>query len=218
MQDLFSVPANGGDAAEWLALDMVDADVRYLPWFDWGMPAAECLDRLKAEVPWRQDPIEVWGKTYDQPRLSAWFGDAGCAYTYSGLQLSPLPWTPLLQHIKQRVEAACGQTFNSVLLNHYRNERDSMGAHSDDEPELGPQPTIASVSFGVTRKLIFSHRSRSDVRNVHVPLESGSLLLMRGATQSHWKHAINKQKTPLAARINLTFRVIYPRNATGGRH
>ena len=211
MGDLFSEASSPTNTPAWVDIAMVDADVRYCPLIDWGMSTATCLERLKAEVPWRQDPIEVWGKIYDQPRLSAWFGDAGCAYTYSGLQLSPLPWTPLLQGLKARVEAACGQTFNSVLLNYYRHERDSMGMHSDDEPELGPQPVIASVSFGATRKLVFSHRSRRDVRNTHVPLEDGSVLLMRGGTQSHWKHAIHKQKTPLSARINLTFRTIYAR-------
>ena len=211
MADLFTEAGHATDAPTWLPIAMEDADVRYCPSLDWGMPTALCLERLRDEVPWRQDPIEVWGKTYDQPRLSAWFGDAGCSYTYSGLQLAPMPWTPLLQALKSRVEAACDQTFNSVLLNYYRNERDSMGMHSDDEPELGPQPVIASVSFGATRKLVFSHRARKDVRNAHVPLEDGSLLLMRGGTQSHWKHAIHKLKTPLAARINLTFRTIYPR-------
>ena len=114
------------------------------------------LARLIAETAWRSEPITVWGKQYLQPRLTAWHGEA--AYTYSGLRLEPLPFTPLQQEIRAAVEAASGRRFNSVLLNYYRDGRDSMGMHSDNEPELGPEPAIASVSFGAERTFILQHK------------------------------------------------------------
>ena len=164
----------------------------------------EILARLVAKTAWRAEVVTVWGKQHPQPRLTAWYGAA--AYTYSGLTLEPLPWTPLLQMLKSAVEQASGRSFNSVLLNYYRNERDSMGMHSDDEPELGPAPVIASVSFGATRTFILKHKVSK--RTVRLPLEAGSMLLMAGATQSHWLHGINKQTRPLSPRVNLTFRNI----------
>lgn len=164
----------------------------------------EMLARLIAETAWRAEVVTVWGKQHAQPRLTAWYGAA--AYTYSGLTLAPLPWTPLLQAVKAAVEQASGRSFNSVLLNYYRNERDSMGMHSDDEPELGPQPAIASVSFGATRTFILKHKVSK--RTVRLPLEAGSMLLMAGATQANWLHGINKQTRHLSPRVNLTFRNI----------
>ena len=162
------------------------------------------LERLVAETAWRAEVITVWGKQHPQPRLTAWYGSA--AYTYSGLTLDPLPWTPLLQTVKTAVEQGSGRSFNSVLLNYYRNERDSMGMHSDDEPELGLAPAIASVSFGATRTFILKHKVSK--RTVRLPLEAGSMLLMAGATQANWLHGINKQTRPLSPRVNLTFRNI----------
>ena len=167
-------------------------------------PNEEIFTRLLAETPWRAETVVVFGKRHPQPRLSAWYGDA--AYTYSGLRLEPLPWTPLLVQVRAAVEAACGTRFNSVLLNLYRNERDSMGMHSDDEPELGPAPVIASLSFGATRTLVLRHKRNK--QTVRLPLSDGSLLLMAGATQANWLHGINKSTRPLGARLNLTFRYI----------
>jgi len=167
-------------------------------------PTDEVLRRLRDETPWRQDSIVLFGKQHLQPRLTAWYGDA--SYTYSGLRLDPLPWTPLLAELRAAVETACGSRFNSVLLNYYRNERDSMGMHSDDEPELGAKPTIASLSFGATRSFILRHK-----RNKHtckLDLHDGSLLLMSGSLQSNWLHGINKAARSLGERINLTFRFI----------
>ena len=164
----------------------------------------EVFARLRAETPWRQDSIVLFGKRHLQPRLTAWYGDA--SYTYSGLRLEPLPWTPLLAELRTAVEQACGRRFNSVLLNYYRNERDSMGMHSDDEPELGPEPAIASLSFGATRGFILRHKYNK--RTVKLPLNDGSLLLMSGTLQSYWLHGINKATRALGERINLTFRYI----------
>jgi alkylated DNA repair dioxygenase AlkB len=157
--------------------------------------------------------VVVWGKTYPQPRLTAWYGDEDARYEYSGLELAPLPWTARLLAIKASVERAAGTRFNSVLLNYYRNERDSMGMHSDDEPELGAEPVIASLSLGETRTLVFRHRLDRSRTPIRIDLGDGSLLLMRGATQRNWKHGIAKERRPCGARVNLTFRRIVRRPA-----
>jgi alkylated DNA repair dioxygenase AlkB len=164
----------------------------------------EVFARLLADTPWRAETVLVFGKRHPQPRLTAWYGDA--SYTYSGLRLEPLPWTALLLEIRGAVEAACGRRFNSVLLNLYRNERDSMGMHSDDEPELGSAPAIASLSFGTTRTLKMRHKYNK--HTISLPLTDGGLLLMTGATQENWLHGINKSTRPLGGRINLTFRYV----------
>jgi len=172
------------------------------------------LRRLITEVPWRQEKIVVWGKTYLQPRLIAWYGDPGCSYTYSGITLNPLPWNPQLLELKDLVESASGSSFNSVLLDYSRDQRDSMGLHSDDEPELGARPILASLSLGQERTVIFKHKVRKDVSPIKIRLESGSLLLMKGDTQRYWKHGIEKESRPCGPRINLTFRQIVTRTET----
>lgn len=189
-------------------IDMPDADVFYVGEFDCGAPDDELLQHLVHDTPWRAERITVWGRTYDQPRLIAWYGDPGKQYNYSGIGLEPLPWTARLMSLKQKADAAAGTTFNSVLLNYYRNNRDSMGMHSDFEPELGPSPAIASVSLGAVRTLMFKHKKRGDLPTYRIALESGSLLLMKGATQANWKHGINKESRPCGPRVNLTFRTI----------
>ena len=132
-------------------LPMEDADVSYAEHMPLGKPASALLLHLIDEVPWRSESIVVRGKKYQQPRLIAWYGDRGASYTYSGLTLTPLPWSDTLNSIRRSVEVFSGATFNSVLANYYRDNKDSMGFHSDDEPELGPQPVIASVSLGEAR-------------------------------------------------------------------
>ena len=187
---------------------MQDADVWYLSNLKLDQPEALALQRLIAEVPWRSEEVVVWGRRVAQPRLIAWYGDPGKSYTYSGIKLRPLPWSPLLLDIKIRVEATAGATFNSVLLNYYRDERDSMGFHSDDEPDLGRQPVIASLSLGAERTFILKHKRAKQLRPVRIRLASGSLLLMRGETQHCWRHGIPKESRPCGPRINLTFRNI----------
>jgi alkylated DNA repair dioxygenase AlkB len=203
--DLF--PADSG--LEHLNID--DADISFARSMALPKPADELLQQLIAETPWRAESITLYGKTFLQPRLTAWYGDAGCVYTYSGIALTPLPWTPLLSALREQVQALSGEQFNSVLLNHYRDHRDSMGFHSDDERELGPQPTIASLSLGATRVFVLRHKARRAPRPVRIELPSGSLLVMKGETQSHWRHGIDKQSTPCGPRINLTFRRIFDR-------
>jgi alkylated DNA repair dioxygenase AlkB len=188
-----------------------DADVRWLQRLELPEPDDAVLARLIEETPWHQETITVWRRTYLQPRLTAWYGDAGARYRYSGLDLEPLPWTDLLSALRAAVEGAVGASFNSVLLNYYRDRSDSMGLHSDDEPELGPEPVIASLSLGATRTFMLKHRRRRDLDPVRLPLASGTLLVMQGSTQRNWKHGIAKQARPCGARVNLTFRRILPR-------
>ncbi|MEM0952748.1 MAG: alpha-ketoglutarate-dependent dioxygenase AlkB [Pseudomonadota bacterium] len=192
------------------ALPMPDAEVLYWPQPPLDIDAGETLAQLVDETQWRQDDVKIFGKTYAQPRLHAWHGDADSQYTYSGLTLQPEPWTPLLQTLRNAVSKVSGASFNSVLLNLYRDGRDSMGMHADDERELGPNPVIASLSFGEERVLTFKHRQRRELESVKLPLGHGSLLLMRGATQHHWKHGIAKLSRSCGPRLNLTFRQVNP--------
>jgi alkylated DNA repair dioxygenase AlkB len=187
---------------------MQDAEVYYLPEFPLAQTAEAVMKHLIDEIPWRAESIVVWGKTVLQPRLIAWYGDKGANYTYSGIHHDPLPWTDTLIDIKTRVEKVADTSFNSVLLNYYRHHRDSMGLHSDDEPELGHRPIIASLSLGEDRTFILRHKTRRDLKTFRLKLASGSLLLMKGDTQHCWKHGIEKEKRPCGPRVNLTFRRI----------
>jgi alkylated DNA repair dioxygenase AlkB len=189
-------------------IPMQDAEVYYLRHLPFAQPHHVVMNQLIAEVPWRAENIVVWGRTYPQPRLIAWYGDAGMNYTYSGLQLTPLPWTETLLDIKSRVQAVTRTDFNSVLLNYYRDHRDSMGLHSDDEPELGEQPILASLSLGEERIFILKHKRDKVLKPVRLKLASGSLLVMKGDTQRYWKHGIDKEARPCGPRVNLTFRSI----------
>lgn len=193
-------------------IDIPDAEVYYSQSVDLGASADLLLRELIAQIPWRTEVINLWGKEHPQPRLAAWFGDADARYTYSGLSLNPLPWTEQLSSVRSRVEALSEAPFNSVLLNYYRDHRDSMGMHSDDEPELGKNPVIASVSLGERRTFVLKHRFKKELRSVQLPLDHGSLLLMKGATQHNWKHGINKLTQPCGPRVNLTFRRIVGRS------
>jgi alkylated DNA repair dioxygenase AlkB len=185
-----------------------DAELYYLRHLSLAQAPDIALRRLIDEVPWRAENIVVWGRTYPQPRLVAWYGDAGKHYKYSGIELIPLPWTPMLLDIKSRVEAVAGTDFNSVLLNYYRDHRDSMGLHSDDEPELGERPILASLSLGEERTFILKQKRDKALKPVRLKLASGSFLLMKGNTQRYWKHGIDKENRPFGPRVNLTFRRI----------
>lgn len=186
---------------------MPDADVRFYPGFFDASEAASLLDELTQTIPWRQDQIRLFGRWVDQPRLTAWHGDPGCNYTYSGMTMQPQAWTAELLTIKERIEPVAGVVFNSVLLNYYRSERDSMGWHADDEKELGKNPVIASVNLGATRRFHFKHKTLKEQR-VALELTAGSLLIMAGTTQHFWLHQLPKSARALGPRLNLTFRVI----------
>ena len=169
--------------------------------------AKHLYDYLLNQIAWQQYDIKLFGKTIPQPRLSAWYGDKGTTYTYSGLMLNPVPFTTELTAIKNKIEQAAKTKFNSVLLNLYRDGNDSMGWHSDDEKELGIKPIIASLSLGSDRIFIFKHKHVKDLQVKQI-LEPGSLLIMQGNTQQNWQHALPKTKQFVAPRINLTFRRI----------
>ena len=168
--------------------------------------SARVLERLKAQISWRQDVMRFGRGEVLQPRLTAWYGDDGKTYVYSGIRNYPLPWTPLLLALKAKAEGFAESAFNSVLLNYYRDGRDSVGWHADNERELGERPVIASLSFGATRT--FELRKRTTGQVVKLPLTSGSILVMRGTTQHHWVHRVPKEPGS-ASRINLTFRFIH---------
>ena len=203
MPDLFQ------PGATFQRLPASDADLLYMmSRLEIDAASAEVLRELIEDTPWRVESVVLWGRRYPQPRLTAWYGDPDARYVYSGIELDPLPWTPRLIAIKASVEKVTGNRFNSVLLNYYRNEHDSMGMHSDDEPELGALPVIASLSFGDARTLVFRHRFDRSHKPIRIELGDGSLLLMRGATQRNWKHGIAKERRPRGARVNLTFRHI----------
>jgi len=163
--------------------------------------------QLESEIIWKQEGMKMYGKHINFPRLTAWYGEEGKVYKYSGLVNIPMPFTSLLMKIKGAVESKTGERFNSALLNLYRSERDSMGWHSDDELELGTNATIASVSFGETRLFQLKHkRLKNTTHNFLLP--NNSLLLMKGATQHNWLHQIPKGAKPCKPRINITFRKI----------
>ncbi|HVU14653.1 MAG TPA: alpha-ketoglutarate-dependent dioxygenase AlkB [Phototrophicaceae bacterium] len=186
-------------------LPMADAEVLFFEQFFTLEESDVILAELEREIVWKQESIRVPGKSVPLPRLTAWYGDPGKTYRWSGITQRPLPWTQTLLAIRQRVEAPAQMVFNSVLLNLYRNEQDSVSWHSDDEPELAP--VIASVSFGAARPFQFKRIDNPKTR-LSVDLTHGSLLIMRGATQQYWRHRIPKTTLPQPPRVNLTFRVI----------
>lgn len=189
------------------AIDLADGELHHFPALFPPAVADELFARLRSDVAWREEDIVLFGQRRRVPRRVAWYGDPGATYTYSGVAHEPLDWIAPVQTVRERVEEIAGRRFNSVLLNLYRDGRDGMGWHADDEPELGRNPVIASVSFGATRRFCMRHRKRRrDV--VSLDLEHGSLLLMAGPTQHHWLHAVPKTSRAVGERINLTFRTI----------
>ncbi len=162
---------------------------------------------LFESLPWRQEYAHLFGKTMAVPRLVAWMASPGRSYRYSGIVHHGDGWSPLMQTILTRVEAVAGQQFNSVLANLYRDGADSMGWHADDEPELGPDPVVASLSLGAERRFSLRHRDRS-CPPISMSLAPGSLLIMEAGCQRHWQHQIPKTRRQVAPRINLSFRHI----------
>jgi len=193
-----------------LRLDLPDADVRLWSGAFATAEADELLAALLAGISWQQEDIVIFGERRRVPRLIAWHGDPGAAYTYSGTAHEPLPWTPALQGIRSRIQDLTGHSFNSVLLNRYRDGRDGMGWHADDERELGRDPVIASVSLGATRRFKLRHRRLRDAVAT-IELAHGDLLLMAGPTQHAYVHAVPKTARPVGERVNLTFRLLVMR-------
>ena len=165
-------------------------------------------DPVQAGIDWEVHRLRLFGREVDSPRLSRWIGDPGTSYRYSGVRFEPASWPRALSVIRKAVNAAAGEQFNSVLANLYRDGNDTMGWHSDDEPELGAQPIIASLSLGASRKFVLKSKE-SGGEKLELQLEHGSLLVMRGETQKNYRHSLPRTKKVSGERINLTFRRIY---------
>ena len=200
-----TVPARAD--AEVIDLDLCEGAARL--WPDAFAPdeASVLFEELRRGIDWHEEEVLIFGKRRKVPRLVAWHGDDGATYVYSGTAHRPEPWTPALLRVRDRVSALTGADFNAVLLNLYRDGRDGMGWHADDEPELGRNPVIASVSLGATRRFCLRHRRRRDLK-LDLPLPHGSLLCMSGTTQHCWLHALPKTARPVGERINLTLRKV----------
>lgn len=190
-----------------ITFDLPDATIEYFPNFFTNKEATDLFEELLTTIPWQQDNITVFGKTHPQPRLTALFGNMGKQYSYSNIVMKPHSWNTLLMQIKNKVEEVCGVSFTTVLLNLYRDGKDSNGWHADNEKELGSNPTIASISFGAERSFHLRHNTIDNAKQ-KITLEHGSLLVMKGTTQHFWKHQIPKTAKLIAPRINLTFRII----------
>ena len=193
--------------SEPLTLDLPDAEIVYYPQFFDKKQADSIYTELLQKINWQQDSITVFGKTHPQPRLTALYGNEGKPYSYSNITMQPHPWNSLLQKIKHYLEARTACEFTTVLLNQYRDGKDSNGWHADNEKELGPNPIIASLSLGAERVFQLKHNTITEAKK-SITLEHGSLLLMKGTTQHFWKHQIPKTVKPTETRINLTFRTI----------
>ena len=197
-----------GDDNQLQIINLPKADIRYYPSFI--NDHQHWFQKLSTSIDWVQSPITVYGKTIPIPRLNAWYGDLDADYSYSGHQLSRNEWTDDLQTLKLKIETTLNSRFNSVLANWYRDGNDSVSWHADDEPELGYQPVIASLSFGETRRFSLKPKANTDIKHgtQHLDLEGGSLLVMAGDTQAYYHHQVAKTRRNVAGRINLTFRTI----------
>lgn len=167
-------------------------DIHQLPW---------------KNIAWQQDSVKLYGKTHELPRISAWYGDTGKDYKYSGLLLHPKPWNPALLWMKKQIESVCNTPFNSVLLNWYRSGLDHISWHTDAEPELGKNPTIASLNFGEQRRFLL-RRNDDHSDKIEIVLGHADLLVMQGELQHHWQHSVPKQTKISKGRLNMTFRHI----------
>ena len=184
-----------------------DASVRYYPGFLAKDVADDYFSELLDTIPWQNDPITIFGKTYPQPRMTSLHGHTTDPYGYSGIVMQPNPMTKSLKEIETKIQTLCEERFTTVLLNLYRDGKDSNGWHADDERELGINPVIASVSLGAERYFHLKHKNDKTQR-LKFALAHGSLLLMEGSTQHHWKHQVAKTAREVGPRINLTFRKV----------
>jgi len=191
------------------ALEIIDGELYFDKSFLNSEHSQNVYQQLLTEVDWRQDSIQMFGRRIAIPRLQAFQGEPGIQYRYSGLTLSTTTWHPVLLKIKQQLEQLSDHRFNSVLLNYYRTGKDSMGWHSDDEPELGQNPTIASLSLGNDRRFLLRHRFNKSIPQQELLLNSGSVLIMAGSLQHNWQHSLPKTAKAMQGRISLTFRHTY---------
>jgi alkylated DNA repair dioxygenase AlkB len=187
-------------------IELPGADLRFAPAWLSGPHADALFSSMRNTIDWETHRIRMFGREIDSPRSSSWIGDPGTIYTYSRTRFEPRPWPQPLLPIRDQLEALLATGFNSVLANRYRDGRDYMGWHSDDEPELGAQPIIASLSLGATRRFVLKPRGAGQRLDLDLP--HGSLLIMSGQTQALYRHALPSTKRPVGERINLTFRRI----------
>ena len=178
----------------------------FLPGFFNPAESDRYMASFKEKVQWKQKSMNMYGRRVPFPRLIAWYGHDDTSYSFSGITLQPLHWLPEMLEIKSRIEPVAEVTFNRVLLNLYRDGKDSVSWHTDAEPELGLNPVIASVSFGAARKFQLRHLHTKE--KIELELTNGSLLIMQGELQHYWQHQVPKTAKPVGERINLTFRVI----------
>ena len=195
------------NSSEPIYFNVPDAEIIYYPNFFDTEESDLLFQELLLTIPWQQDDIKVFGKVHAQPRLTALFGNEGKSYSYSNIKMQPHSWNPILQNLKLKAEAVSATEFTTVLLNLYRDGKDSNGWHADNEKELGTNPVIASMSFGAERYFHLQHNNDKNLK-LKILLEHGSLLVMKGTTQHFWKHQIPKTAKPIGSRINLTFRSI----------
>lgn len=186
---------------------ILDASIRYYPDFLKNQEADAFYKKLYEDTPWRNDPITIFGKTYAQPRMTSLHGHTTDCYGYSGIIMQPNAMSETLLEIEKRIAAFTNEKFTTVLANLYRDGKDSNGWHADDEPELGKNPVIASVSLGAPRNFHLKHKTDKE-QKLKFALAHGSLLLMEGTTQHFWKHQIAKTARVVEPRINLTFRKV----------
>ena len=184
----------------------VDGEAFYFGRIFTPIKADEFLNLLANKIQWKNDQSFIYGKLITTKRKVAWYGDEPYSYTYSKIERKALPWTDELLLLKQAAESVTNESYNSCLLNLYHNGEEGMGWHSDNEKELQTHAAIASLSFGAERKFMFRHNETKET--VSVKLEHGSLLLMKGTTQSNWKHRLPPARTVQQPRINLTFRTM----------
>lgn len=185
-----------------------DGTLLYFPHFFSKEESQSFFETLIEKIAWKQDQIKMFGKVMNLPRLTAWYGDPGTEYRYSGILNVPHPWTHELLEIKIKVEEVTGCLFNSLLLNRYQSGTDYVSWHADNESSLGVNPCIASVSFGETRVFELKHKTDKVLSPIRLEIESGSLVIMRDEIQDYWLHRIVPTKKPKKERINLTFRYV----------
>ena len=186
-------------------LELLDGKCTFVRDFLNSIDAHDLYRTILENVPWKQDKLTLYGKTHLTPRMSCWMADPSLRYRYSNMTMHPTPWQKPLKKIAHAVGTHAGITFNSVLINHYRDGQDSNGWHSDNERELGPDPIVASLSLGGSRDFRLRHNETKQTHTIN--LTHGSLLVMHSGMQTHWQHTVPK-RAHAESRINLTFRAI----------
>lgn len=199
--DLFEAPQSP------IELGLDGADAWIVP--DYIADHQALAETLFQELDWQQPEVQVYGRRHKTPRMVCFYGDQNVTYRYSGLRHRALGWPPLLQQLRDRLHTDWGLRFNAVLCNAYRNGEDRMGWHSDNEAELGDEPSLASISLGAERRFCWRRIQASGFGPSRpMVLTGGSLLWMGRGLQTNWQHSLPQQKTCTELRVNLTFRLI----------